>query len=125
MATGTQLEKSAAGNARPDSAGRQVAGLWGSARVRWAEMAAAQRGWAVAVRAAAGRTDWRAGLVCDCGPTGARSTSDLDPDDARQMAQILTQAQIPFEPTAGWRGHSRFRPRSWTRRGWRPRPRAA
>ena len=34
-----------------------------------------------------------------CAPTGARSTSDLDPDDARQTGQILTQAQIPFEPT--------------------------
>jgi flagellar M-ring protein FliF len=57
-----------------------------------------QRSWAVVgaglIAALAGgllwyalRTDWRT------------LYADLDPEDARQTAQILTQAQIPFEPT--------------------------
>ena len=57
------------------------------------------------------RTDWRT------------LYADLDPDDARQMAQILTQAQIPFDATPNG-GGSAFRPRNWTRRGSPPRPRA-
>ncbi|MGB7265678.1 MAG: flagellar basal-body MS-ring/collar protein FliF, partial [Terracidiphilus sp.] len=98
MATGTQLEKSphaAPGQLQP---GGKWAGLWGLVRVRWAEMAAAQRGWAVAcaflLAALIGglawyamRPDWRTLYV------------NLDPDDARQMGQVLAQAQIPFEAT--------------------------
>jgi flagellar M-ring protein FliF len=38
------------------------------------------------------RTDWRT------------LYADLDPEDARQMSQTLTQAQIPFEPTASGTG---------------------
>jgi flagellar M-ring protein FliF len=38
------------------------------------------------------RTDWRALYV------------DLDADDARQAAQILTEAQIPFEASANGSG---------------------
>lgn len=66
--------------------------------MRWAQLAPGQRGWAVLtvllLAAIVGglvwyamRPDWRTLYV------------DLDPDDARQMGQILAQAQIPFEPT--------------------------
>jgi len=98
MATGTQMERSpvaAPGQIQP---GGKWAGLLGMAKVRWAEMAAAQRGWALTAALLlvallgglawyATRPDWRTLYV------------DLDPDDARQMGQTLAQAQIPFEPT--------------------------
>jgi flagellar M-ring protein FliF len=38
------------------------------------------------------RTDWRT------------LYADLDPEDARQMGQVLTTAQIPFEPAANGSG---------------------
>ena len=96
MATGTQLERSAPAPPGKLQPGGRMSGLLGLARVRWAEMAAAQRGWVVTaallVLGVAGlvawyglRTDWRTLYV------------DLDPDDARQMGQTLAQAQIPFE----------------------------
>ncbi len=83
--------------------GGRWAGLWGMVRVRWAQMAAAERGWvviaALLLMALAGglawyamRPDWRTLYV------------DLDPDDARQIGQILAQAQIPFEPSADGAG---------------------
>jgi flagellar M-ring protein FliF len=83
--------------------GGRLAGLPGMARVRWAEMTAAQRGWvataALLVLGVAGlmawyglRTDWRTLYV------------DMDPDDARQIGQTLAQAQIPFEATADGAG---------------------
>jgi flagellar M-ring protein FliF len=73
------------------------------ARVRWAQMTAADRGWVVVagfllVGLVGGlawyamRPDWRTLYV------------NLDPDDARQMGQILAQAQIPFEPTVDGAG---------------------
>ncbi len=98
MATGTQLEKT------PPAVGQLVqggrwSGLWGLMRVRWAAMAAAQRGWAVTaavllVSVLGGlawygmRPDWRT------------LYAGLEPDDARQMEQLLAQAQIPFEPSS-------------------------
>ncbi len=98
MAAGTQLEKSSPSIPGRLQAGGRWAGLWEMARVRWAQMAPAQRGWTVvtalllialvgAVAWYAMQPDWRTVYV------------DLDPDDARQMGQILAQAQIPFEPT--------------------------
>jgi flagellar M-ring protein FliF len=99
MATGTQLEKSPAPRAgQPQLAGR-LAGLWGRARLLWAQMAPAQRRGAIISAAllaalAAGltwyglRPDWRT------------LYTGLDPDDARQTGQILTQAQIPFDLSA-------------------------
>ena len=98
MATGTQLEKSSQVFPSQIQAGGRWAGLWGIARVRWAQMAPAQRGWAVlsafvltalvaGIVWLAMRPDWRTLYV------------DLDPDDARQIGQILAQAQIPFEAT--------------------------
>ena len=103
MATGTQLEKSPPAMPGKVQMGGRWAGLWGMVRVRWAQMAAAERGWvviaALLLMALAGglawyamRPDWRTLYV------------DLDPDDARQIGQILAQAQIPFEPSADGAG---------------------
>ena len=101
MAIGTQLEKVVPG--RPPLTGDRLAGLWGLLRVRWAGMLPAQRSWTVtAIVLLAGltggllwlalRTDWRT------------LYSGMDPDDARQMGQILTQAQIPYEVTLNGAG---------------------
>jgi flagellar M-ring protein FliF len=98
MPTGTQLEKSPPAVGHLQKGGRW-SGLWGLLRVRWAEMGPAQRGWAGAVAVLlagllagltwyAMRPDWRTLFA------------GLDPDDARQMEQVLAQAQIPFEPSS-------------------------
>jgi flagellar M-ring protein FliF len=103
MATGTQLEKSPPAMPGRIQAGGKWTGLLGMAQVRWAEMAAAERGWTIAAALLlaaligglawyATRPDWRTLYV------------GLDPDDARQMAQILAQAQISFEPTVDGAG---------------------
>jgi flagellar M-ring protein FliF len=108
MATGTQMEKSApAAHAQPQPGQPQLtdrlAGLWGRARVRWGEMHPAQRGWAmvaaVLLVALVGglfwygmRTDWRV------------LYADMDPEDSRQAGQILSQAQIPFQPSPNGAG---------------------
>ena len=97
------MEKSPAAASGQLRQGSRWAGLWGLARVRWAQMAPAERGWVViaafllaALMAGlawyAMRPDWRTLYV------------DLGPDDGRQMEQILAQAQIPFEPTADGAG---------------------
>ncbi len=103
MATATQLTKSPpAVPGQPQWAGR-LAGLWGRIRVRWAQMAAAQRRGALTagllLAALTGgllwyalRTDWRTLYM------------GLEPEDARQIGQILTQAQIPFDVTADGSG---------------------
>ena len=103
MATGTQLEKSAPASPGQPQLTDRLAGLWGRGRVRWSGMQAAQRNWAVAaalmLAALAGgllwyalRTDWRT------------LYADLDPEDARQISQILTTAQIPYQPTPNGNG---------------------
>ncbi len=103
MATGTQLEKSPPRLPGSFRRGGNGPGCWGLAQVRWAQMAAAQRAWVVAATFLlialigglawyAMRPDWRTLYV------------NLDPDDARQMGQILAQAQIPFEATADGAG---------------------
>jgi flagellar M-ring protein FliF len=96
MATATQLEKSPPAVAgQPQWTGR-LAGLWGRTQLLWARMTAAQRRGAMVaallLAALAGglawyglRTDWRT------------LYTGLDPDDARQTGEILTQAQIPFD----------------------------
>jgi flagellar M-ring protein FliF len=103
MATATQIEKTApAVLGRPQWMER-LASLWDLGKVRWATTPPGQRGWAIAAAALllallggllwyGLRTDWRV------------LYSDLDPDDARQTAQVLTQAQIPFEATDGGAG---------------------
>jgi flagellar M-ring protein FliF len=103
MATATQLQKSTPATPGQPQLTDRLAGLWGRGRVRWAAMQPAERGWALVaallLAALAGgllwyalRTDWRT------------LYADLDPEDARQTAQILTAAQIPFEPTASGTG---------------------
>jgi flagellar M-ring protein FliF len=108
MATGTQLEKSAPampGQPRPGQPQLTdwLAGLWGRAKVSWAGMQPAQRGWmlvvALLLAALVGglfwyglRTDWRI------------LYADMDPDDVRLASQALSQAQIPFEPSANGAG---------------------
>jgi flagellar M-ring protein FliF len=70
--------------------------IWQKASGRWAEMLPRQRSWvvlsAVLVVATVGalawyaaRTDWRT------------LYAGLDPEDSRQMSQVLTAAQIPFD----------------------------
>jgi flagellar M-ring protein FliF len=103
MATGTQLEKRMPTIPAVSSWTDRISTLLTRGRVRWAGMPAGQRGWAFG---AAGlllaliggllwfslRTDWRT------------LYADLDPDDARQIAQTLNQAQIPFDATANGTG---------------------
>ncbi len=101
MAPGTQLEKSATATAsrfrQPDWTDH-VAGAWGQARVRWAEMALGQRRGAmvagVLVVALMGGMIW---LMAR--PDWRTLYTGLEPDDARQIGQVLAQAQISFEPT--------------------------
>jgi flagellar M-ring protein FliF len=99
MATGTQLEKTATGVPVQAGFAGRLGALGTRARIRWAELRPSQRLWAgVAagmVTALLGgllwyglRTDWRT------------LYADLDPEDARQIAQTLTQAQIPFDVAA-------------------------
>ena len=98
MATGTQLERSAPATPGNPRWNDKLAGLWGRAQLRWAGMQPAQRGGAVtAALLLAGllggllwyglRTDWRT------------LYTGMDSDDARQTAQVLVQAGIPFEAT--------------------------
>lgn len=98
MAAGTQLAKSAPATPGQPQLPGQLAALWTRTRIQWAGMAAAQRRWAigagfmlaalaVALLWYAERPDWRTLYV------------NLDPEDARQMSQILAQAQIPFQPS--------------------------
>ena len=103
MATGTQLEKSPPSVPGRVQAGGQWRGLWGLVRVRWAQMAAGQRGWVVVsalmLLALIGGLTWFA-----LSPDWRTLYVNLDPDDARQIGQILAQAQIPFEPSADGAG---------------------
>jgi len=98
MATGTQLEKSPPAMPGRVQAGNRWQGLWGLVRVRWAQMAASQRGWVVVsallLIALIGGLTWFA-----LSPDWRTLYVNLDPDDARQIGQILAQAQIPFEPS--------------------------
>ncbi len=83
--------------------GGKWSGLWGLAQVRWAGMAPRQRGWAIAAAL------MLAGLLGGLTWYGLRPDwrtlyAGLDPDDARQMEQILAQAQISFEPASDGAG---------------------
>jgi flagellar M-ring protein FliF len=96
MATAAQLAKSPPPlPGQPNWSGR-VAGLWGRTRIAWAQLAPAQRtrlGLSMFLLAALTggllwyilRTDWRT------------LYTGLGSDDARQISQTLTQAQIPFD----------------------------
>jgi len=95
--TSTQMEKSspaAGGNATQLTAGMHAA--WTRGRERWAEMQSGQQRSAIALAVLlaglvgvlawyALRTDWRT------------LYAGMEPDEARQMALTLTQAQITYE----------------------------
>ncbi len=100
MATATQLTKSppAATPGQPQWTDR-LAGMWGRARVAWAQLAPRQRNGltvaAILLAALTGgllwyalRTDWRT------------LYTGMEPEDARQTGLTLTQAQIPFDLSA-------------------------
>jgi flagellar biosynthesis/type III secretory pathway M-ring protein FliF/YscJ len=106
MAPGTQLEKAAPPVPLPAGFAGRLAALWQLGRVRWATLAPSQRRWslvaAVLMASVLGglawyglRTDWRT------------LYAGLDPADAREIGQTLTQAQIDFEPTADGTGNVR------------------
>jgi len=103
MATGTQLEKSVPALPGQPRFADRLAGLWGSWRIRWVQMPPAQRNWTITsvlllIALSGGllwyamRTDWRT------------LYAGLDPSDAVQIGQILTQAQIPFDVSANGTG---------------------
>src|SRR5208283_3577787 len=102
MATGTQLEKTPPALGQVQKGGRW-SGLWGLLWMRWAQMAPSQRGWVIVaivmLGALLGGLAWY-GLS----PDWRTLYSGLEPDDARQMEQVLAQAQIPFEPSADGSG---------------------
>jgi flagellar M-ring protein FliF len=96
MATETQLQMSAPAIPGRISAGAGINALWTRARVIWAGMQPRQRAWAaVAFVLVSGlvtflawyafRSDWRV------------LYADLDTDDARQVIQELSAAQITFD----------------------------
>jgi flagellar M-ring protein FliF len=103
MATGTELEKNAPATAGQSGMTQRLSALWALAKVRWATLQPAQRSWsvvaAVLIAAMAGGLAWYA-----LGTDWRVLYADLDPEDARQTGQILTQAQIPFQPTADGAG---------------------
>ena len=98
MAPGTQIEKSAPAIAGQPQWIDRAAGAWGRARVMWGRMSAGQRRGALTGAVLVGamlvgvvwlmtRTDWRT------------LYSGLEQDDARQIGQILAQAQIAYDTT--------------------------
>ena len=98
MATGTQLEKTPPAIPGRVQAGGKLSGFLGLVQVRWAQMAAGQRGWVVTsllmLIALIGGLTWYA-----MSPDWRTLYTNLDSDDARQIGMTLTQAQIPFEPS--------------------------
>jgi len=95
MATGTQLEKSAPlmhGNPVDRPAGRSL----GRARVGWAGMQPAQRGWMLVAALLLRRwLEACSGMVC--GPTGA-SFMRIWTGGCAPGWPVLSQAQIPLSP---------------------------
>lgn len=96
MATETQLQKSPPPIPVKDGFGAGISTLWTRGRIQWAALQPKQRTSAVvAALLLAGltgfllwyalRTDWRV------------LYTDLDPEDARQVAGELTAAQVPFD----------------------------
>jgi len=103
MATATQLTKAPqTAPGQPQFLDRTIdrlAGMWGRARVGWGHLAPRQRsGLSVAallLTALTGGLLWLA-----LRPDWRTLYAGMEPEDARQAGQILTQAQIPFDLTA-------------------------
>ncbi|HEY2858571.1 MAG TPA: flagellar basal-body MS-ring/collar protein FliF [Terracidiphilus sp.] len=96
MATENQLQKSAPAMPGKVPLGAGVGVLWTRARMAWAGMQSRQRAWAVVTSVLL------AGLACFLAWYALRPDwrvlySDLDTDDARQVGEELTAAQIPFD----------------------------
>ena len=95
MATATQLEKIPQAAGQPQVGGR-LAALWHLGKVRWASMLPSQRAWSVTASllllGLAGGLLWYA-----LRPDWRTLYANLDPEDARQAVQILTQSQIQFD----------------------------
>jgi len=98
MAPGAQLEKTA-----PDMPGQpqltdRIAGAWGRAQVMWGRMAPGQRRGVIVggvlVAAMVGLVIW---LMAR--PDWRTLYTGLEPDDARQIGQILAAAQISYDMT--------------------------
>lgn len=98
MPTGTQLEKSVPAIPKQGQMFGQFPALLTAVRTHWAAMSSPQRRWSLAAGLLltaviaflvwnALRTDWRT------------LYTNLEPDEARQIGQVLTQAQIPFDLT--------------------------
>jgi flagellar M-ring protein FliF len=112
MATVTQLEKLASGGpgalgpaggiGEMDFRGR-LSALWTFLKIRWAEMPPARRVWAMVAAgllvAIVGVLTWLA-----LKPDWRTLYSGMESDDAREVGQTLTQAQIPYDVTADGTG---------------------
>ncbi|MGA8041606.1 MAG: flagellar basal-body MS-ring/collar protein FliF [Terracidiphilus sp.] len=94
--TGTQIARNAQGATADSQMLARLSTLWTRARLQWASMSAAQRNGAMLAAVLLGalvgglawyglRTDWRT------------LYAGMEPDDARQAALTLSQAQIPYE----------------------------
>jgi flagellar M-ring protein FliF len=96
MPTGTQLEKTAPPVSARIQPGGGLSTLWTRGRILWAGMLPQQRTWAtisaVLLAGLAGFLLWYA-----LRPDWRILYADLEPDDARQIGQDLTQAQIAFD----------------------------
>lgn len=96
MPTGTQIEKSGPATPNQGQMYGQFSSLLTTARTQWAGMSSPQRRWSLVAGLLLStivgflvwngvRTDWRT------------LYTNLEPDEARQIGQVLTQAQIPFD----------------------------
>jgi flagellar M-ring protein FliF len=96
MATATQLEKTVPAMPGKVTLAGSLSALWTRVRVAWAAMLPRQRVWAVVtgllVVGLAGLLLWYA-----LRPDWRILYADLDPEDARQVGQELTAAQIPYD----------------------------
>jgi flagellar M-ring protein FliF len=103
MAPAAQLDKATSEAVAQTNPPAALAAVWTKGKARWESMAPLHRFWtlvsALLLTCLAGglfwnalRTDWRT------------LYANLDPEDARQMGMVLTQAQIPFDVTSGGTG---------------------
>ena len=98
MAPGAQLEKTAPAMPGQPQLTDRIAGAWGRAQVMWGRMAPGQRRGVIVggvlVAAMVGLVIW---LMAR--PDWRTLYTGLEPDDARQIGQILAAAQISYDMT--------------------------